>query len=426
MALPASDVAPPHAAPPPATADLRAYVFGLFFIFGGITSLNDVLIPKLKSLFSLSYFEVMLVQFAFFAAYFLISMPGAALLKRFGHMRTAVIGLCIMAAGCLLFLPAAASGVFITFLAALFTLAAGITIVQVVANPLISMLGPPASAPSRLTFAQAFNSLGTTIFPLVGSALILGSLATVDEASLSAAALTAFRAREAQVIADAYLWLAIAIAIVAGLVFLGRNRLAEPPPATTNLLQSFDLLARPRFGFGALGIFVYVGAEVSIGSLLVGWLMQADTLALAAQHAGEMVAFYWGGAMVGRFLGAGLMRVVPPHLVLLGVALGAIVLVITASSLPGPVSGYALIAVGLMNAIMFPTIFSLACEGLGGRSADGSGIINVAIVGGAVVPLLTGQLIDQSGSIATGLLVPAACYVAIAAYGWATRRPVAA
>jgi FHS family L-fucose permease-like MFS transporter len=314
--------------------------------------------------------------------------------------------------------------VFITFLAALFTLAAGITIVQVVANPLISMLGPPASAPGRLTFAQAFNSLGTTIFPLVGAALILGSLPHGDKAGLAGAALTAFRAREAQVIAQAYLWLAIAIAVVAGLVFLGRNRLAAPAPATTNLLQSFDLLLQLRFGFGALGIFLYVGAEVSIGSLMANWLMQADTLGLAALHAAQMVALYWGGAMVGRFLGAGLMRFVQPPLVLQAVALGAMALVATASLAPGPVSGFALLAVGLMNAIMFPTIFSLACEGLGTRAADGSGIICVAIVGGAIVPLLTGQMADMAG-LRLALWVPLACYAVIAAFARFCRKPVA-
>ncbi len=408
----------------PGTADLRWYVFGLFFIFGGITSLNDVLIPKFKHLFSLSYFEVMLVQFAFFAAYFIVSMPGAALVKRFGYMRTASIGLLTMTAGCLLFLPAAASGQFVTFLLALFTLAAGITIVQVVANPLISLLGPAKTAHSRLTFAQAFNSLGTTIFPYFGAILILGSLASIDDASLTAEALQAYRAQESQVIANAYLGISVALVIVAALVFLGRNRLKEQSAPPTNILQSFDLLRQPRFAFGTLGIFVYVGAEVSIGSLLASFLMQTDTLGLAAQRAGEMVAFYWGGAMIGRFIGAGLLRRFDPALVLFAATLGAGALLLVAGASIGTAAGIAIIAIGLFNSIMFPTIFSLASEGLGSRAADGSGIICMAIVGGAIVPLLTGLAADAA-SLRAALVVPFVCYAIIAGFAlFCRRRPV--
>src|ERR1700722_18378981 len=185
--------------------DLQVFVFALFFAFGGITSLNDVLIPKLKELFTLTYGEVMLVQSAFFAAYFIISIPAAALVRRIGYMRSAVVGLLTMTVGCLLFIPASSYGLFGLFLMALFVLASGITTVQVVANPLISMLGPARTASSRLTFAQPFNSLGTTIFPYVGSILILGSLATVDVKTLSGAALDAFRSAETQVVVHTYL-----------------------------------------------------------------------------------------------------------------------------------------------------------------------------------------------------------------------------
>src|SRR6202142_3834720 len=211
----------------PAGSDLRLFVFGLFFIFGGITSLNDVLIPKLKSLFTLSYADVMLVQSAFFAAYFIVSLPAAQIVDRVGYMRSAVIGLLCMAAGCLLFMPASASGLFMPFLLALFVLAAGITIVQVVANPLICLLGPPQTAHSRLTFAQAFNSLGTTIFPYVGSILILRSLSTIDPAQLSDAARSALRSEEAPVVAQTYLGIAAALVLLAAVVWLRRNRLKE-------------------------------------------------------------------------------------------------------------------------------------------------------------------------------------------------------
>jgi FHS family L-fucose permease-like MFS transporter len=399
------------------TTDLRWYVFALFFLFGGITSLNDVLIPKLKHLFELSYFQVMTIQFAFFAAYFVVSMPGAALVKRFGHMRTATIGLLTMTLGCLLFIPASYSGRFPAFLGALFTLAAGITIVQVVANPLISMLGPTASTHSRLTFAQAFNSLGTTVFPFVGAILILGSLASVDESTLTSAGLRAFRAQETRVIASAYLGLALVLAAVAVLVWLGRHRLREPPPHATSLAQAFDLLRRPRFAFGVLGIFVYVGGEVAIGSMLANYLMAADTLAVAARQAGELVAFYWGGAMVGRFVGAWALVRFRPGRVLVVAALGACSLLAVSATTLGVTSGVALIAVGFCNSIMFPTIFALACEGLGRRAADGSGIICMAIVGGAIVPLIAGYTADVA-SLRAALAVPFACYVVIAAFAF--------
>ena len=402
--------------------DLQVFVFALFFIFGGITSLNDVVIPKLKALFTLSYAEAMLVQSAFFAAYFLISLPAAAIVKRLGYMRTAVVGLLTMTGGCLLFVPASSQGLFGAFLLALFVLASGITIVQVVANPLISMLGLPRTAHSRLTFAQAFNSLGTTIFPYVGSILILGSLPSVDASQLTGAALTAFRVQETHVIVLTYAGLATALAFVALVVWLRRNRLQEATPVDEPILKAFTLLARPRFGFGALCIFLYVGAEVAIGSIIVNFLMQSDVLGLGAQSAGQHVPYYWGGAMVGRFVGAYLLRVYSPGKVLATAAFAVIALLVVAGSSHGAVSGFALLAIGLFNSIMFPTIFTLASEGLGRRTHEGSGIICVAIVGGAVVPLLLGAVADQVG-LKAALLVPAVCYAGILAYGFYARRP---
>ncbi|MDP1631667.1 MAG: sugar MFS transporter [Caulobacter sp.] len=400
---------------------LKWFVFGLFFIFGGMTSLNDVLVPKLKHLFELNYFEAMLIQTAFFAAYFIVSLPAAALIKRIGYMRGAVVGLLIMMIGCLLFIPAAKSGLFGTFLAALFILAAGVTLVQVVANPLISMLGEPRTAHSRLTFAQAFNSLGTTVFPYVGAILILGSLASLDEKTLEGAALIAYRAQESLVITNAYLGIAAALAVVALVVWFNRRQLVEAPAEPTNIFKAFDLLAKPRFAFGALGIFAYVGAEVAIASLLTNYLMQADTLGLPARGAGELLAFYWGGAMVGRFIGAAVLQRVAPWKVLTTVALAALVLVGISAGSTGVVSGVALLAVGCFNAIMFPTIFSLASEGLGRRAAEGSGIICMAIVGGAIVPPLTGMVADAA-TLRVALVVPAICYVVIALYGRFCRR----
>ena len=401
--------------------DLRWFVFALFFIFGGITSLNDVIIPKLKDLFTLGYGQALLVQSAFFAAYFLFSLPAAAIVRRAGYMRAATLGLATMTAGCLLFVPASASGTFAIFLFALFVLAAGITVVQVVANPLISLLGPASTAHSRLTFAQAFNSLGTTIFPYVGSILILGSLSTVDPTALTGVALDAYRTAETQTVVRTYLGLAFALSAVAGVVWLRRHRLQETHDRGSNIFSAFTLLKQPRFAFGTSCIFLYVGAEVSIGSLIVNYLEQTDVLAADPVTAGTYVPFYWGGALLGRFLGSAALRFAVPGKLLAWAATAAVLLILLSANTTGMTAGYALLAIGLANSIMFPTIFSLASEGLGRRAAEGSGVIATAIVGGAVIPPLTGHLADLAG-LRYSLTSPALCYVAIAAFGLYARR----
>ena len=446
---------------------LQYFVFALFFIFGGITSLNDVILPKLKELFTLNYTQAMLVQFCFFTAYLLIGIPGAQLVKKVGYMRGAVAGLLTMMAGCLLFIPASQTATYGLFLGALFILASGVVIVQVVTNPLISLLGPQKTVHSRLTFAQAFNSLGTTVFPRVGSALILGGIAGVSAAELSGAELDAYRTAESAAIVSTYIGLAVALAVIALVVWLYRNKLPhdttsmEGAALTTPLrylvgivliaiggwlvisgreilgivllvaapaiwLWGNSLLSRTRFSFGAACIFLYVGAEVAIGSLIVNYLMQEGVLGLSEQAAGNMIWMYWGGALVGRIIGSLVLRFVSPGLILTGVALGAISLVLISTNTTGTVSAYSLLAVGLMNSIMFPTIFSLACEKLGLKAADGSGIINIAIFGGAVIPLLTGMLADASGSLGTALILPIVCYAIIAAFGIYARKPATA
>lgn len=402
---------------------LRLFVMALFFIFGGITSLNDVIIPKLKELFSLSFTQAMLVQFCFFTAYLVVGLPGAALVKRIGYMRGAATGLLMMMTGCLLFIPASQTATYAIFLLALFVLASGVVIVQVVANPLISLLGKAETAHSRLTFAQAFNSLGTTIFPYFGAILILGSLATVTADKLSGVELDAYRTAESQAIVNGYLGLAAALAVVAAVVWMFRNRLKDEHHERSSLLGGFKILRRPRFGYGVICIFLYVGAEVSIGSIIVNYLMQAHVMALTEQSAGKLIGLYWGGAMVGRFIGSAVLRIISPGIILACVSIGAISLILVSTNMTGNVSGYALLAIGLMNSIMFPTIFSLACEKLGPRAADGSGLINVAIFGGAVIPLLTGVIADASGSLATALILPAICYAIIAGFGIFARQP---
>lgn len=406
--------------------DLRVFVIALFFIFGGITSLNDIIIPKLKELFTLDHTTSMLVQSAFFLAYALFSLPAAAIVRRAGYMRTASIGLVTMMIGCLLFIPAARSARFEMFLAALFVLGAGITIVQVVANPLISLLGSSKTASSRLTFAQAFNSLGTTIFPRIGASLILGGLAGVSAASLSGDALLAYRQQASQVVVHTYVGLAVALAVIAAVVWTRRNRLNEEQDHSGNIFHAFSLLTRPRFAMGTACIFLYVGAEVSIGSVIVLYLMQSTVLAIDAQSAGSYVAYYWGGALLGRFIGSWVLARVAPGRVLACVAIGAIALIAISANTGGQVAAWSLLAIGLMNAVMFPTIFSIASAGLGARAAEGSGLIATAIVGGAVVPPLTGLIADKTGSMELSLVLPALCYLMIMAYGLYADRSAAA
>ncbi len=401
---------------------LNYFVFALFFIFGGITSLNDVIIPKLKELFTLNFFEASLVQFWFFIAYAVVGIPGARLVKKLGYMRGAVAGLVTMMAGCLLFIPASQTALFPMFLFAYFVLATGVVLVQIVANPLISLLGPERTTHSRLTFAQAFNSLGTTIFPYVGASIILGSIAGITAAELSGDALQAYRQTESAIITSTYIGLAVALAVVAGAVWMFRDRLKGERHEQTSLADGLALLGRPRFGYGAACIFLYVGAEVAIGSFIINYLAQEEILGQPESVIGWMVTLYWLGALIGRFIGSAVLRFVSPGLTLAAVAAGAITLIAISANGTGPIAGYTLLAVGLMNAIMFPTIFSLACEKLGPRAADGSGIINVAICGGAIMPPMFGALADAT-SLAFALVLPAACYAIIAGFGIFARKP---
>jgi len=384
---------------------LTIAVIGLFFLWGGITSLNDILIPKLKSLFVLNYAQAMLVQFAFFTAYALVSVPAGTWIARLGYGRGIVLGLAIMAAGCLLFLPATAFAAFGAFLFALFVLAAGITVLQVAANPLIARLGDASTSHSRLTFAQAFNSLGTTVFPLLGAQVMLrGETAEVHTLELS------------------YSGIAAALVLLCVGFWLVRERLGRGS-TDVEFAGSASLMRQPRLAWGVVSIFLYVGAEVTIGSLLINYLTQLPGLSPDMRETARFMAIsvYWGGAMVGRFLGAGLLRLFRPGLVLAAAAIGAAVLATIAACGDGLVSAVALLAVGLMNSIMFPTIFSLALEGLGERTAQGSGLLCMAIVGGAIVPVATGLVADATG-LNWSLLLPAACYLGIAAYGRFTAR----
>jgi len=393
----------------------------LFFAWGFATVLVDSLIPKLKGLFALSYTEVMLTQFCFFLAYFVVSVPAGLLLGRIGYLRGLVLGLAIMAGGCLLFAPAARWGVYPGFLLALFIMASGITILQVAANPLMATLGDSSRSHFRLTLAQAFNSLGTTVGPIFGAALILaGGVDGPDPQQAGGAMLEAYRRSEAAALQMPFLGIAAVLALLA-LVFWALRDLAGAPRANSTRV-SLVLLRRPRVALGVLAIFLYVGAEVSIGSVMVSYLMQGETLRLDAQRAGQLVSLYWGGAMVGRFIGSVVLRRVAAGSVLCGCALMACLLALASAGSSGVIAGATIIAIGLFNSVMFPTIFTLSIEGLGDDTPQASGLLCMAIVGGAVIPLLTGALADRFG-LGLALVAPALCYLYIAGFGWHARRP---
>lgn len=397
-------------------------VVSLFFIWGFSTVLIDSLIPKLKAVFTLGYARVMLTQFAFFLSYFIFSLPAAGVLARLGYLRGIVVGLAVMAAGCVIFSPAADLGIFPLFLVALFVMGSGITMLQVAANPLMANLGDDKGSSSRLTLAQAFNSLGTTIGPVIGARVILAGPLRPDPATTPPEAMAAFRHAEAHAVQLPFISIAAVLAVLAVIFLLVRNWPGAPAAETKARRSPIAVLRNhPLLAAGTLSIFIYVGCEVSIGSFMTNYLMQPSMLNYAAADAGRLVSFYWGGAMVGRFIGSYLLRRFPPGLVLACNAVAATVLILVSSLSGGWLSAGAIIAVGLANSIMFPTIFALAIQGLGEDTSEGSGLLCMAIVGGAVIPPITGLLADRFG-IATALLLPAVLYLWIAAYGVLARR----
>ena len=390
----------------------------LFFMWGLLTALNDVLIPHLKALYTLNYVQAMLVQFCFFGAYAIVSLPAGMLIKKIGYQNGAVTGLVIAAGGCALFYPASNGG-YGLFLFALFVLASGITILQVAANPYVTVLGPARTAASRLTLTQAFNSLGTTVAPALGGFLILSTVAlSADQLALLAEAdRIAHRAAEAAAVQGPYLGLAAALALLAVLFALARLPKIEFQDTTTAAVDGKGgAMAYRHLVLGALGIFLYVGAEVSIGSFLINFIGEPHIAGLSHADAARYVSLYWGGALVGRFIGFAVMRYVSPGKSLAVTALGSMALVLTAIFTDGSLAMWAIIAVGLCNSIMFPTIFSMALHGLGKFTGQGSGILCMAIVGGAIVPFIQGILADTIG-LQISFLVPAACYLFILYYG---------
>jgi FHS family L-fucose permease-like MFS transporter len=377
----------------------------LFFMWGLITSLNDILVPHLKAIFTLSYVQAMLIQFCFFGAYFVASLPAGYLVERIGYRRGIIVGLVTAGMGCIGFYPAASLRSYPLFLAALFVLACGITLLQVAANPYVSALGPEKTSASRLNLTQAFNSLGTTIGPLLGSVLILG---------------LAGRSSEVGTVQGPYLGLAAALCLIA--VVFSRFNLPvvnadsaadgadEHSPISGSLWQQRHLV------LGVLGIFLYVGAEVAIGSFLVNYMGEPDIAGLPENAAGRYLSFYWGGAMVGRFIGSALLQKQKPGHVLAFNATCVLALLLLAMLTSGMFAMWAVLAIGLFNSIMFPTIFTLAIERLGKRTGEGSGALCMAIVGGALIPLLMGYSADRIG-VHHSFYVPLLCYAYIVYYG---------
>ena len=367
----------------------------LFFFWGFITVLNDILIPFLKESFDLNYTQAMLVQFCFFGAYFIVSPFAGRLIDKVGYQQGIVIGLLTTAAGCCLFYPSASLHLYPLFLFGFFVLASGITILQVAANPYVAALGPEKTAASRLNLAQAANSFGTTVGPIVGAALILGVVAA-----------------DASAVQGPYLMIA-GLLIAAALVV--RNiKLPVLTHMESEEKAEGSVWEHRHLVLGALAIFLYVGGEVSIGSFLVNYFSESTIGGLTTAEAGEMVAYYWGAAMIGRLIGAVLMNYIADTKYLAINAVIAIVMIVVSMNTSGSVAMWSILAVGFFNSIMFPTIFTLAVKGLGSMTSKGSGFVCQAIVGGALIPLVQGVAADTMG-IQLSFIVPMLCYIYI---GW--------
>jgi MFS transporter, FHS family, L-fucose permease len=401
-----------------------AVVTTLFFMWGFLTCLNDILVPHLKSIFDLNYRQVMLVQFAFFGAYFLFSIPSAKVIDWIGYQRSMVVGLLTMGLGAFLFVPAASAPSFPLFLVALIVLAAGITCLQVAANPYVTVLGSPATASSRLNLTQAFNSLGTFLAPFFGGLLILSAAPKAMEEirAMAPDALQAYRLHEAATVKTPYVGLGIALVVLAAAI--GSFKLPKIEHAQHRVGEKVNdsIWKHPNLIFGAISIFVYVGAEVSIGSFLVNYFTQPDIGGMTEKVAASFVAFYWGGAMVGRFIGSGLLQKLSTRRLLGVCAVCAASLVAISMLSTGQAAMWSIILVGFFNSIMFPSIFTLGVAELGPLTGDGSGVMIMAIVGGAIIPLAQGAIADRIG-IHHAFFLPVICYLYILFFAVSGSKP---
>lgn len=401
-----------------------ATVTTLFFMWGFLTCLNDILVPHLKAIFDLNYTRVMLIQFAFFGAYFIFSIPSARIIDWMGYQRSMVLGLLTMGVGAFLFVPAASVPSYPLFLGALIVLAAGITCLQVAANPYVTVLGKPETASSRLNLTQAFNSLGTFLAPFFGGLLILSSApkTAADIRAMAPDAALAYRLHEAATVKMPYVGLGIALVLLA--VAIGSFKLPKIEHAQHKVGEKVNdsIWRHPNLIFGAIAIFVYVGAEVSIGSFLVNYFSQPEIGGLTEKVAASFVAFYWGGAMVGRFIGSALLQKMKTGGLLGICAICAAGLVAISMLTSGHFAMYSIILVGLFNSIMFPSIFTLGVAELGPLTGDGSGIMIMAIVGGAIIPVAQGWIADHIG-IHHAFFLPVICYIYILFFALSGSRP---
>ena len=419
------------------------FVTILFFLWGFITVLVDSLIPRLREVFTLSYFQAGMVQFAFFGAYFLLSIPAGYILSKIGYKRGIILGLSTMAIGCLLFYPAASYRVFGIFMLGYFALAAGITILQVAANPYVTILGPERTASSRLNLSQAFNSLGTAIAPALGALFILQDKVktTAEIEALDAAAQKSYLVAEAAAVQTPFLGIAAFIGVIALVFFFVKLPKVGDKEASNDYRK---VLKNRNLILGSIALFCYVGAEVSLGSYMVNYFLSLDLAATVRETSfmrtiaewilstgvssssdmavvGVFVTFYWTGAMIGRFIGSYLTSIFNPAKILSIFALGAIGMILISNFSVGLAAMWTIIGVGLFNSIMFPTIFSLALDGLGDDKAQGSGVLCTMIVGGAIIPPAYGYLTD-SFNFNIALILVMAFYAYIFYYAFSNKR----
>jgi MFS transporter, FHS family, L-fucose permease len=402
-----------------------ALVTSLFFMWGFVTVLNDILVPHLKAIFDLNYTEVMLIQFAFFSAYFIFSIPSAKLIDWLGYKKTMVVGVMTMGIGALLFVPAASVPAYPLFLVALMVLAGGITALQVAANPYVAVLGPPETASSRLNLSQAFNSLGTAIAPYLGGRFILNATPQQIETvrRMSREALESYRIQEAFSVKMPYLTIGLLLIVLGILISLFK---LPPMPEAERHGETGPHKSVWKYRhlvLGTVAIFVYVGAEVSIGSFLINYFSQSDIGNIPEVAAARFVSYYWGGAMVGRFVGSVILQKVRTGIVLGVAGMAASILVVTSMLTFGHVAMWSIILVGFFNSVMFPSIFTLGIAKLGPLTGDGSGWLIMAIVGGAIIPVIQGVFADHVG-IHHAFLLPAICYLYIVYYALKGSKPV--
>ena len=405
-------------------------VTALYFIFGFITNLNMQLVPHLRSVFDLPWFQAALANGAFFTAYFVVSSPTSRLIEAIGYKKTMVVSLFVQVAGALLFLPAASIPNFWLFLTAVFIVGSGVAMLQTSANPYVSALGPESSAPVRQNLAQAFNSIGGMLAPLVAGALILKHKVVIDAATLatkSAQEQLAYKISIASTVRMPYLAIAAALVLLgiavsfAHLPTIKNTQEFRPTKEGVGLLDQ-SIWSYRHTVLATLGIFFYVGVEVGLAQFMVGYFGLPELGAMTAAAAAAFTAYYWGGALVGRLLGSWMLTKINAGALLGVFGLMNVLCVIFSISTSGKAAVFSLVLCGFFNSIMFPNIFALGITGLGPMTSKGSGLIMTAVVGGAVIPVLLGKLVDNFGFRPAAIL-PIICYLYIAFYGFVGHKP---